>query len=174
MKLYGEELMAFSELRSEVLGMDDQNNDASGRGALEQARFRLRTPAGEVEVVGSEQFVERRWGDVQSALRRIGDHIETPPASLDPPEDHLDDALPTRKGAAKKRGGPSCASRILSIKEGGFFSSGRKAGDIVDKLAELATPYEAKHVAAALHHLTKTGRLRRLRGSDGDWSYIVP
>lgn len=151
-----------------------ENGEKDVGQAVPQARFRIKTPAGEVEVAGSEGFVERRWDDVQAALKNIG---ETPQnfVRIDATPEVAEVATPeiaSRRASGKKRSGPSCASRILAIKESGFFSAARKAGEVVTKLEELATPYEGKHVAAALIYLTSSGKLRRLRGANGEWAYI--
>jgi hypothetical protein len=138
-----------------------------------EARFRIKTPGGEVEVIGPLDFVERRWTDVQSALMRVSERPDFEPlGQLENPATRTDDT--PRRGQTKKRGGPSCASRIVGLIESDFFHAARRANEIVDKLKELATPYEAKHVAAALNHLTKSGRLRRLKGPEGDWNYVNP
>lgn len=139
----------------------------------QEARFRIKTPAGEVEVIGPLDFVERRWSDVQSALMRVSErsNLETT-GRLEGPAPTPEDG--PRRTHIKKRGGPSCGSRIVALIESDFFGTARRANEVVDKLKELATPYEAKHVAAALNHLTKTGRLRRLKGPDGDWNYVNP
>lgn len=77
-----------------------------------------------------------------------------------------------RKMAAKT-GGPSCASRIRTLAEEGFFATPKKAADIGEKLKEKATPYEGKHIAAALISIVQKGQLRRV--SDGGvWTYVNP
>jgi hypothetical protein len=142
-----------------------------------QARFRIKTPTGEVEVVGSTDFVERRWADVQVALNRIGDRPAISVPEIEgpaPKNEQIESEGTSRRATSRNRSGPSCASRISGLKDSGFFSAGRKASEVVQKLTELATPYEPKHVAAALNHLTKTGRLRRMKATEGDWTYTNP
>jgi hypothetical protein len=63
---------------------------------------------------------------------------------------------------------------FLEFKKPAFFEIPRKSGEVVEKLIELATPYEPKHVAAALRDLTKASKIRRLKDSEGDWTYVNP
>ncbi len=74
---------------------------------------------------------------------------------------------------ASKQGGPSCASRIRDLIAEGFFTATRKVPEIADRLREKATPYEAKHISAALIHTVQAGRLRRVK-AEGVWSYVNP
>lgn len=77
------------------------------------------------------------------------------------------------KKAAAKSSGPSCASRIRTLIDETFFVSPRKANEVGEKLKEKATPYEGKHVAAALISVVQSGKLRRV--SDGGvWAYVNP
>lgn len=148
--------------------MDEQEELPQG------ARFRIKTPSGEVEVTGPLDFVERRWGDVQNALMRVAERATAVESvgRLDAPSSNAEEG--TRRANGKKRGGASCGSRIVALIEADFFRTVRRANEVVEKLKELATPYEAKHVAAALNHLTKSARLRRLKGPQGDWNYVNP
>ncbi len=75
--------------------------------------------------------------------------------------------------AAAKSNGPSCGARIRTLIDDGFFDSIKKSGEIGDKLKEKATPYEAKHVSAALINMTKAGKLRRIK-QDKVWVYVKP
>jgi hypothetical protein len=139
------------------------------------ASFRIKTAHGEVEATGSEEYVERRWKDVEAILNRVGDPIAIDKAI--PQIEANDAAKPIeaqQKRSVAKRSGPSCASRILTMQEKSFFVTPKKANDVVDELKTLATAYEGKHVAAALIDLTKRGKLRRLKDGQGEWAYVNP
>lgn len=140
------------------------------------ARFCIKTQHGEIEAEGPVDFIERRWDDVQSILNRVSEVVTSdrpaPQIENEKPQNGSGSQNPRRQ--VNKKSGPSCAARIAAIDDGKFFQSPRKASDVAEKLAELATPYEGKHVSAALIHMTKTGKLRRLKAADSEWAYINP
>jgi hypothetical protein len=76
-----------------------------------------------------------------------------------------------RKG--RRASGPSCASRIETLHAEGYFDAPRTPSEVTEKLRERATPYELKHVAAALFDVTQRGTLRRVQ-KDGAWIYVKP
>jgi hypothetical protein len=142
------------------------------------ARFCIKTPLGEIEAEGPVDYVEKRWDDVQSVLNRMSEanaqeQLATRLGGSVQKDNTGSQIQENKRNGAKKRVGTSCGSRIAAIQEGGFFTSPKKAIEVVEKLVELATPYEGKHVAAALIYMTSTGKLRRLK-EGGEWAYVNP
>lgn len=142
------------------------------------ASFRIKTPHGEIEATGPEAFVERRAAWVEQNFNRLSDGMSEGGTAmlLEAKGEEAATTEPRKpsRGVGRKRNGPSCASRIIEIKKGAFFSSARKTAEVMEKLKELATPYEAKHVAASLIDLVKRGELRRVKGESGEWTYVNP
>jgi hypothetical protein len=80
---------------------------------------------------------------------------------------------PKKARKRSKISGPSCASRIESLKSERFFDQLRSSKEVGDKLREKGTAYEGKHVAAALINMTAGGKLRRVQ-EGGVWKYQNP
>jgi hypothetical protein len=134
----------------------------------------LRLGDAELEVEGDDEFIAKRTEEFYKFA--AANPVSSPkPAEVDKSEAE-DSAGSTKKRAPKKRAtGPSCASRIEELKKDeDFFSQPRTSSEIGDKLSEKATPYEGKHIAAALISLTQRGALRRVKGEEGKWQYVNP
>ena len=128
----------------------------------------------EIEIEGDDAFIAERMSEFYKFAST------NPVTQKDNSSDDVADRAPppdsSKKRQQKKRnGGPSCASRIDELKKDeNFFSVPRSASEIGVKLSEKATPYEGKHIAAALISLTQRGALRRVKGEEGKWVYINP
>jgi hypothetical protein len=143
-------------------------------------RLTINLATGVVEAEGDAEFVKGIYSDLRETfLKRASSAPVSSPAPAmeraDKPDDEGDSAnsggkKPRRRGKAS---GPSCASRITALKDEGYFSELRSAGDVGAKLREKGTAYEGKHVAAALIDLVKRGSLRRVT-EGGSWSYQNP
>jgi hypothetical protein len=132
---------------------------------------------GVIEVDGEEQFVERVYTDLRSTLLDKVANLSAPSAQLDKEATAAWGATiaeePRKARKRTKNSGPSCASRIDSLKADHFFDELRSSKDIGDKLREKGTAYEGKHVAAALISMTAGGKLRRVL-EGGVWKYQNP
>jgi hypothetical protein len=143
------------------------------------ARLSINFAAGTIEADGSEQFVNSIYTDLKDLVVsrysqvKIGTVPDSPAVNLE--EISTDDtAEKIRKPRRKlKVAGPSCASRILVLKDEGFFGTLRSATEVGEKLREKGTAYEAKHIAASLLDLVKRGQVRRVSQS-GNWAYQNP
>ena len=143
------------------------------------ARLSINFAAGTIEADGSEEFVDRIYADLKDLLlsKYSGIQIARP---LGGGADRADDGgeedsedKPRKTRRKTKSSGPSCAARILVLKDEGFFGSLRSATEVGDKLREKGTAYEGKHVAAALLDLVKRGQVRRVN-QGGSWAYQNP
>lgn len=142
------------------------------------ARLSINLVAGTLEADGSQEFVDRIYGDLKdlllvrySELQRTSSRISSPTQEDATEDDAEEKPRKTRRKA--KSTGPSCASRILALKQENFFDALRTATDVGEKLREKGTAYEGKHVAAALLDLVKRGLIRRV-SQNGSWSYQNP
>lgn len=122
---------------------------------------------GLLEVEGEEGFVRSVYDDFKeelskrsSGLGKKSDNVAKPPAAK------------TERGKPKK-GGPSCASRILDLKNDDFFVQTRGNEAIREKLREKGNTYASNQIAAALTVMTRRGELRRVK-EGGSWVYQNP
>ncbi|MFL6727966.1 MAG: hypothetical protein ACJ8FS_15855 [Sphingomicrobium sp.] len=143
-------------------------------------RLTVNLANGVIEAEGDSDFVKSIYADLReiiiarsASLRAVsGSPNFTPPDDADEASDT--DAQKGKKGRRRgKASGPSCASRISALKDEGYFSELRSAGDVGAKLREKGTAYEGKHVAASLIDLVRRGALRRV-SKGGSWSYQNP
>lgn len=133
-----------------------------------------------LELEGSETFVVSQldvFGAKIPSLKPISPSASVPDGSeaggtLDENDLPIKEEKKPRR-APVKNGGPSCASRIKALIDENFFDSVKKSSDIAERLKEKATPYEGKHISAAVINLTKSGKLRRVK-QDGVWVYVKP
>lgn len=89
--------------------------------------------------------------------------------------------VPRENGAAKDDRTPSMAvslkDRILSLKDGQFFSTPRAIGEIKGELAAHGWHYPLSNLSGKLQGLARTRSLRRMKVSDGGrmiWKYSMP
>lgn len=143
-------------------------------------RLTINLATGIIEAEGDAEFVRGIYSDLRDTILKRAS--VAPMRSVDPPVDRSDKPDDEGESAgsagrkARRRGkasGPSCASRIVGLKDEGYFSELRSAGDVGAKLREKGTAYEGKHVAASLIDLVKRGALRRVSQA-GSWSYQNP
>lgn len=146
------------------------------------SKLHINTQQGLIEVEGDEKVVLAVYSDLKDLIKaRLSatptQHKATPApsnaelnaGSFQPPNGDE----PKKKRRSGKSGGPSCASRILELKESGHFSELRDAKAVSEALSAKGHNYEGKHIAAALIDITKRGALRRIK-KDGGWSYQNP
>jgi hypothetical protein len=129
---------------------------------------------GLVEVEGEEQFVEKVYADLRATLsQKVASYsAAAPDAASDAAEQNSSDE-PKKTRKRTKSAGPSCASRIEALKADKFFDQLRTSKEVTDKLRQKGTAYEGKRVAAALHAMTSSGKLRRIE-ENGVWKYQNP
>lgn len=132
---------------------------------------------GLIELEGSEEFVTKYLGTCAELLEGMRSHNPAGLGSAQKTTATGVESTPFKKRGGKRNSGrkgvPSCGSRIRELQSEGYFSEPRIAKDVDAKLKERATPYEGKHVAAALIQEAKTKNLRRMQ-EDGVWKYVNP
>ena len=143
-------------------------------------RLIVNLASGVIEAEGDSEFVKSIYADLRETI--IARSANLPAGSASPnftPPDEADEAADTdgqkgKKGRRRgKASGPCCAALISGLKDEGYFSELRSAGDVGAKLREKGTAYEGKHVAASLIDLVRRGALRRV-SEGGSWSYQNP
>lgn len=78
----------------------------------------------------------------------------------------------TRAVVRRPPSGQSCAARILSLRQEGYFQEKRTTPEIVEKLAEKRQTHNVSQVSAAAGTLVKKGALQRIRDASGSWLYF--
>lgn len=125
---------------------------------------------GPVEFVSAQLAEWRAQMPARPVALKVTPEVDTSESSEAPAAPTVAEKK-TRK--VVKSGGPSCGARVRTLIEESFFASPQTAGQVGDRLKEKATPYEGKHIAAALIHTVQAGQLRRVK-TDGVWTYVNP
>lgn len=125
-----------------------------------------------LELEGNQDFVADQLQNWRSTMPQPSAPHATKPAANDQAEKPEVGADKPRRQASKNVG-PSCAERIRTLIDEKFFEQPRKADEVGTRLREKATPYEGKHIAAALIYVVQSGKLRRVK-AEGTWSYVNP
>ena len=127
------------------------------------SRLKIDVTSGVLEVEGEEEFVLKLYEDAKEAGL-----LALRPSRLDAwtSEESVQDSK-------TKRGGPSCAERILELVSGGFFDKPKSASEIKGGLEQNGHSYAANQVGAALTNLYQRGSLRRLKPGK-EWVYQKP
>ena len=137
------------------------------------SRLQIDIQRGFIEVEGERDLVESVYRDFKDIiLPKFQDSNYT--AVVESSGLQAKDGSKSKpKQVRRRKGGPSCASKITILKEEDFFAEPRSPSEVKEKLAERAATYESKHVAAALADLIKSSRLRRFK-KDGSFMYQNP
>jgi hypothetical protein len=135
------------------------------------SRLKIDVLSGLLEVEGSEDFIIRMYEDVRTS-GYFQNKVST--SSSESREEPERDAKPTKgRRAPSKRGGPSCAERILELVSAGFFDAPKSASEIKAGLEQNGHAYAGNQVGAALTNLYQRGSLRRLKPGK-EWVYQQP
>jgi hypothetical protein len=147
-------------------------------------RVHIDAPAGVVEIEGEKEFVEGLLAKVFPLLEAAG-FGSRPPNNDGATGDQSNDssqadqppADQNGKGKAKKRRvnappkGQSCADRITTLKQGGFFKDHKSVADIVAGLKVKGWTHNGNQVGAALTHMFGRGDIQRTKEGDSAWMY---
>lgn len=135
-------------------------------------KLHVNAALGIIEIEGDEKVVLQIYGDLKELIKskiasaEVADRPDAEPATIT-----------SRKSASKtkpvKKGGPSCASRIVDLKTAKFFTNLREGKAVGDALAAKGHNYQSNQIAASLMNMTKRGELRRVK-KDGSWFYQNP
>lgn len=148
------------------------------------AKLHINLRQGVIEADGEPDFVEKVYKDFKAEVLKRLAALETDGEEGEPEivnRDAQGNGARRLKRAAKragdgKKGGkrrPSCATRILDLKEKKVFAKGLFARDVKAKLLDSGHAYAANLVGASLAQLHSQGKLRRMR-KDGKWLYLNP
>lgn len=148
-------------------------------------KVHIDAPAGVVEIEGEKDFVEGLLAKLFPLLEEAGFGSRPPNSGTeetgngDAPEGNPqaaetgDGAKPRQK---KRRGsappkGQSCADRITTLKDAGFFKEHRSVADIVGGLKVKGWTHNGNQVGAALTHMFGRGDIQRTKEGDSAWMY---
>lgn len=148
-------------------------------------RVHIDAPAGIIDIEGEKDFVEGLLAKLFPLVEQAGFGSRPAVGNLaqggevnEPPQ--FEEVLPEqnnkakskrRKGAAPPKG-QSCAARILTLKEEGFFKSHRDTSDIVEGLRGKGWTHKANQVGAALTNMFERGDLQRTKEGNSSWKYF--
>jgi hypothetical protein len=146
-------------------------------------RVHIDAPAGVVEIEGEKEFVEGLLAKLFPLLEEAGFGSRPPngaSAEADSAPGESDDGTPehTPKLKAKRRKvsappkGQSCAARILTLREEGFFKEHRAATEIVEGLKGKGWTHAPNQVGAALAQMFGRGDIQRTKEGNGTWKYF--
>lgn len=148
-------------------------------------RVHIDAPAGLVEIEGEKEFVEGLLAKIFPLLENVG--FGSRPATYGAATSEMPsgfeqpDQAPTElngKSKAKKRRtnappkGQSCADRIITLKQEGFFKPKRSIAEIVDGLGSKGWTHNGNQVGAALTNMFGRGDIQRTKEGGGAWKYF--
>jgi hypothetical protein len=149
-------------------------------------RVHIDAPAGVVEIEGEKDFVEGLLAKLFPLLEEARFGSRPLKTGADPSAESLQDAQDTDESAQeetprakprKHRGsatpkGHSCAARIGTLKEEGFFKEHRSQGETVEALKAKGWTHNTGQVGAALSDLFHRQKVQRTKEGNGSWKYF--
>lgn len=147
-------------------------------------RVHIDAPAGVVEIEGEKDFVEGLLAKLFPLLEEAG-FGSRPPSKLSAQvinvteQESTHETVPEQNGKpkAKRRGnlppkGQSCAFRIVTLKDEGFFKQHRSVSEIVEGLKGKGWTHNPNQVGAALTTMFTRGDIQRTKEGKGAWQYF--
>lgn len=146
-------------------------------------RVHIDAPAGVVEIEGEKDFVEGLLAKLFPLLEEAGFGSRPPngaPTQADSipaePDDGAAEQTPKPKVKRRKVSAPprgqSCAARILTLREEGFFKDHRSATEIVEGLKGKGWTHAPNQVGAALTQMFGRGDIQRTKEGNGAFKYF--
>ncbi|ODT47083.1 MAG: hypothetical protein BGO80_17605 [Devosia sp. 63-57] len=156
---------------------------SSVKGSGMTNRVHIDAPAGVVEIEGEKEFVEGLLAKLFPLLEDAGFGSRPPNGTsvqIDSAPGEAEDgaAEPTLKPKAKRRRvsappkGQSCAARILTLRDEGFFKDHRSSTEIVEGLKSKGWTHAPNQVGAALTQMFARGDIQRTKEGNGAWKYF--
>lgn len=147
-------------------------------------RVHIDAPAGVIEIEGEKEFVQSLLDKLFPLLedakfgsrpQQSRDHqsVEIAEEMEDglSEEDSKSDKSKVKRKRISTPKGHSCADRIMSLKDDGFFKTHRGNSEIIKGLAANGFTHKANQVAAAGESLFKRGLLQRTKDGNGPFKY---
>ena len=139
-------------------------------------KARIDAAAGSVELEGDKEFVSAyldKLLPMLQSVRKVGSALK-PPTAVEPsgssPEGPPPQPKKRRRGKFNPPQGTSCRTRILTLKEDGFFKNHQTPADIAKGLGTKGWTHNSNQVAAALVTMFKNQEIQRTKGTKG-WTY---
>jgi hypothetical protein len=142
---------------------------------MAEAKAIINVQTGIVELEGSVDFVSKYLDKFEHLVGRFDENQNgsAKPELTTPEASAVAGVNGRKKKATSKKSGPSCGDRVRELKSEGFFSEPRTSQDVQAALKERATPYDTKHISAALIYQVGTKNLRRIQKGE-TWLYVNP
>jgi hypothetical protein len=146
-------------------------------------RVHVDAPAGVVEIEGEKDFVEGLLSKLFPLLEEAGFGSRPPNTHAGLAADAGGSSQPevasseeVAKARGKKRSVPpkghSCADRIISLKNDGFFKRHHTTGEIVEGLKSKGWTHNSNQVGAARTNMFGRNEIQRTKEGSGSWKYF--
>lgn len=148
-------------------------------------RVHIDAPAGIIDIEGEKGFVEGLLAKLFPLVEKAGfgsrptnakidqgGDVNEPPQAEEAPQEQNGKAKNKRKRSSAPPRGQSCASRILTLKEEGFFKGHRSTAEIVEGLKGKGWTHAGNQVGAALTHMFERGDIQRTKEGNSSWKYF--
>ncbi len=129
---------------------------------MDLAKATINVKDGTIQLEGPKEFVEKYLDLFSPMIKGVSLTKQEIPQKKDEISENEPGEI-KRKRNVGARSGPSCAERILGLKDENFFTQPRSSTEVRDQLKLKGWTYETKNVAASLLNLNKAGRLRRVQ-----------
>jgi hypothetical protein len=147
-------------------------------------RVHIDAPGGIVEIEGEKEFVEGLLAKVFPLLETagFGSRPTTPlgtgeqsnnSSQVDqPPADQNEKGKTRKRRVNAPPKGQSCADRMSTLKQEGFFKTKRTIGEIIEGLEGKGWTHNGNQVGAALTNMFGRGDIQRTKEGGGSWKYF--
>jgi len=147
-------------------------------------KVHIDAPAGIVEIEGERDFVEGLLTKLLPLLEEarfgarplkaapiIGSDPSDVPEAAEIAPDQNSKTKPKRRKVSVPPKGQSCAARIMTLKEEGFFAEQRTIAKIIDGLKSKGWTHNASQIGAALSNMFVRGDIQRTKEGNSSWKY---
>lgn len=133
----------------------------------EKSRFRIRKGDIEIEFEGNPKEVSAKYKEAFEWVKSL----PITPVEVKPSRKKKEEEKKERRGGARSR---VVSPEIDKLIEEGWFSEFRKIPDIMEELTRRAVPgVKLETITNALNRRVKSGKLDRIKDTDGKWTYGV-
>ena len=141
------------------------------------SRILIDARAGILELEGDKAFIEAQLEKllplIESAgfgTNPVGESLRSDPANTrahDTPADETNTSKRTKRGGSRPPKGHSCAARMMTLREDGFFKQHRTPAAVVEGLAAKGWTHNGNQVAAAGLNMFNRGDIQRTKRGRG-------
>ena len=126
-----------------------------------------------IQLEGSQEFVEKYLDQYASLIQRWHELPKPRAEAAKVSEAKKEEAAPKRTRVVSPKG-TSCGDRIRALIDENYFAETRGVSEITNWLKDQkGATYNVNQVAAALTHIIRSGKLRRIKEAGG-YKYTNP